>query len=160
MSLYKYLIFLSPFLGIVSCDSSRSNQEKIDLMSYGLPIEIKGPKTIKVQVDDLGIMKDATVIDTVNNGYNLQIFSSKTDVLDKAKIIAEAKQEIESSEFFSKLIVEDSDGFVYEKKVSDDYINYDFRVFRLRGDMAYTFQAGFGEQYELEDVKNMFNAVK
>ena len=105
-------------------------------------------------------MKDLTIVDTLNGGYNIQIYSSKTDILDRAKLLEGIKSEIEGSEFFSKMIEETENGFIYEKKVTEDYINYDFRVVRLQSDVKYTLQAGFGEQYELSDVENMFNAVK
>ena len=145
---------------IGSCDNSATKYEPLDLMSHGMPIKIKAPLNTSIKSDDLGIMKDLTIVDTLNGGYNIQIYSSRTDILDRTKLIDQMKKEIEESAYFSKMIEETEDGFIYEKKVTDDYINYDFRVVRLQSDVKYTLQAGFGEQYELSDIKDMFYAVK
>lgn len=159
--LYKYLPLVFAMLTItLGCNSSSSSYKSLDLMSYGMPIKIMAPENPVVKMDDLGIMKDLTVIDTLNKKYNIQIYSSKTDQLNQSKIVEEAKSEIENSEFFSEIVLEDESGFVFEKKVTEDYINYDFRVFRLQGDVKYVIQSGFGQQYELSDIKSMFKAVK
>ncbi len=145
---------------IYSCDNGVSKYEPLDLMSHGMPIKIMAPANTSIKSDDLGILKELTIIDTLNSGYNIQIYSSKTDVLDRAKLLDQVKSEIEATEFFSKMIEETENGFIYEKKVTEDYINYDFRVVRLQSDIKYTMQAGIGEQYELADIESMFNAVK
>ena len=145
---------------IYSCDNGVSKYEPLDLMSHGMPIKIMAPANTSIKSDDLGILKELTIIDTLNSGYNIQIYSSKTDVLDRAKLLDQVKSEIEATEFFSKMIEETENGFIYEKKVTEDYINYDFRVVRLQSDVKYTIQAGFGEQYQIEDIESMFNAVK
>lgn len=145
---------------IYSCDNAVSKYEPLDLMSHGMPIKILAPSNTLIKSDDLGILKDLTIVDTLNGGYNIQIYSSKTDILDRAKLLDQIKLEIEATEFFSKMIEETENGFIYEKKVTEDYINYDFRVVRLQSDVKYTIQAGFGEQYQIEDIESMFNAVK
>jgi len=160
MGLYKHLPLVFIMSISMGCNTASSSYEPLDLMSHGMPIKVMAPANSVIEMDDLGIMKDLTVIDTSNGGFNIQIFSSKTDKLDKPKVLAESKSEIESTEFFSKIISEDENGFIYEKKVTEDYINYDFRVIRLQGDVKYVIQSGFGEQYELEDIKRMFDAVK
>ena len=157
---YRCLLLALLMVVVYSCDSNTSNYEPLDLMAHGMPIKIMAPANTSINSDDLGIMKDLTIVDTLNGGYNIQIYSSKTDILDRAKLLEGIKSEIEGSEFFSKMIEETENGFIYEKKVTEDYINYDFRVVRLQSDVKYTLQAGFGEQYELSDVENMFNAVK
>ena len=113
---------------IYSCDNGVSKYEPLDLMSHGMPIKIMAPANTSIKSDDLGILKELTIIDTLNSGYNIQIYSSKTDVLDRAKLLDQVKSEIEATEFFSKMIEETENGFIYEKKVTEDYINYDFRA--------------------------------
>ncbi len=158
--IYRCLLFAIAILLVCSCDNTKSNFEPLDLMAHGMPIKIMAPANTSIKSDDLGIMKDLTIVDTLNGGYNIQIYSSKTDVLDRAKLLEGIKSEIEGSTFFSKMIEETENGFIYEKKVTEDYINYDFRVVRLQSNVKYTLQAGFGEQYELSDVENMFDAVR
>ena len=157
---FRCLILVLLMVMIYSCDNAVSKYEPLDLMSHGMPIKILAPSNTLIKSDDLGILKDLTIVDTLNGGYNIQIYSSKTDILDRAKLLDQIKLEIEATEFFSKMIEETENGFIYEKKVTEDYINYDFRVVRLQSDVKYTIQAGFGEQYQIEDIESMFNAVK
>ncbi len=157
---FRCLILVLSMVMIYSCDNAVSKYEPLDLMSHGMPIKILAPSNTLIKSDDLGILKDLTIVDTLNGGYNIQIYSSKTDILDRAKLLDQIKLEIEATEFFSKMIEETENGFIYEKKVTEDYINYDFRVVRLQSDVKYTIQAGFGEQYQIEDIESMFNAVK
>ena len=160
MLTFRCLILVLSMVMIYSCDNAVSKYEPLDLMSHGMPIKILAPSNTLIKSDDLGILKDLTIVDTLNGGYNIQIYSSKTDILDRAKLLDQIKLEIEATEFFSKMIEETENGFIYEKKVTEDYINYDFRVVRLQSDVKYTIQAGFGEQYQIEDIESMFNAVK
>lgn len=152
------LMFASYIFIILSCNSSQPNLESLDLLSYGLPMKIHAPAGSEVVFDDLGIMKDVTIKGSDN--FNIQIYSTETDYLSVDKAMLSIKDEIENSPYFSKIISQDEGGIIFEKKVSDDYINYDFRHVKLRGDTKYTFQAGFGNQYDLDDVKIMYKAVQ
>ena len=158
--IYRFLLLALATVLIFSCENSKSNYAPLDLMAHGMPIKIMAPEHTSIKSDDLGILKDLTIVDTLNGGFNVQIYSSQTDVLDRAKLLDEVKSEIQETEYFSKMIEESDNGFIYEKKVTEDYINYDFRVVRLQSNVRYIMQAGYGEQYELADIKNMFNAVK
>ena len=51
-------------------------------------------------------------------------------------------------------------GFIFEKKLSPDHLNYDFRYFKVQGDKEYVFQTGLIGKFSLEDVKGMYGAVK
>ena len=155
-ALFKFVI---PILSILmACGTSGNNYENLDLMSHGMPIKIKPPKGAIVEFDDLGIMKDLTVNGEGN--YSLQIFSSETQSLDVAKLKNELKSEIESSAFFSKIISESPNGFIYEKKIDEDFINYDFRKIKIQGDTKYVYQAGMGGKYTEEDISQIFNSVE
>lgn len=116
------------------------------------------PEGAVIEFDDMGIIKEMTI--KADPDYHIQIVSSETDILDAQKVIDQLKKEIEGSSFFTKFITETSDGFIFEKKVSEDYINYDFRFVKIRGDRMYTYRTGLGQQYTLESVEQMFSAVQ
>ncbi len=145
-------------MSLFSCKSESDNLEPLDLLSYGLPLKIEAPPGSEVQFDDLGIIKDVTV--KGGEHFHIQIFASETSTLDHAQLVGELRETIESGPFFSRIIETDDNGFIYEKKIDEDYINYDFRQVKIRGDTKYVFQAGLSGKYSVDDVKVMYNAVK
>lgn len=144
-------------LAVMSCDNGTKLSPR-DLMSDGLPIKIMAPDSVQVTFDDMGIIKEMNVKGDGN--YNVQITAVSTDVANLAKAIDQEKESAEGSAFFSKMIEENEDGFIYEKKIDEEYTNYDFRLVKIRGDQKYVYKTGLGEQYSLDDVKMMYNAVK
>ena len=150
--LFGCLIFLS------SCSGSAPKYEPLDLMSHGVPLSIKAPAGVTVEVSDLGIMKDITIQDSTS--YAVQLFETEATKLDPVGLISELKEEIREGAFFSTFIQEDGTGFIFEKKVDENYVNYDFRYIQIRGDKQYTFQAGLSRQYTLEQIKALYAAVQ
>jgi hypothetical protein len=142
----------------LGCDSQKKKFDTLDLMAHGVPLTIDAPEGVEVNVDDLGIFRDITVKNT--EGYSIQILESEPKALDVTSITQEIKAEIEGSQFFSKIILEKENGFIYEKKIDESYINYDFRHISIRGDKQYVFQAGLTEQYTQSQVEDMFDSVQ
>lgn len=142
----------------ISCKSADDNLKPLDLLSYGLPLKINAPENSVVEFDDMAIIKDVTVKGSDN--YSIQIFASETNTLDLSVLKAEMKNSIEGGPFFSKIIVEEDDGFIYEKKIDENYTNYDFRQVKIRGDQKYIIQAGLSGKYTLEQVKKMYRSVQ
>jgi len=130
----------------------------MDLMSKGLPIKIKAPEDVVVDVSDYGLMKDVTVKN--DNNYYLQIFSSDAMTTDVKKIKSEKLKEVKSTDTFNKVVQDDEDGFIYEKFRSDSTINYDFRHVRLQGDKQYIFQTGLIGKFTEDEVRLMYQSVK
>lgn len=149
-------MYLITFL-LISCNSG-PKLEPLDLLNHGLPLKIMAPEGVVIKMDDLGIMKDMTIKNDL--GFSLQIFESETTVLDPQKVKEQILEEVKSRPFFSKLISEDAHGFVFEKKIDEDYVNFDFRVVKVRGDKQYVIQAGLSQQYSLDEVKIMYKAVQ
>lgn len=146
------------FLVVCSCKNNTSDLQTLDLLSQGLPLKILAPPDVEIVSSDLGIMKDVTVQNDL--GFSIQIFESEAKKLDPKDIIDEIKDEINASKYFSKIVKEDADGFIFEKKVDEDYINYDFRHAKVRGDKQYVIQAGLSHQYTLEQVELMYESVQ
>ena len=143
---------------LVACKPSGPPLKPLDLLSEGLPLKINAPEDVEVSSSDLGIMKDVTVKN--NDGYSIQIFESEAYQLDLPKAISTIKSKIEGSKYFSKIISEDEGGFLFEKKVDDSYINYDFRHVKIRGDKQYVIQAGMSSKHTLDQVKSMYESVQ
>jgi len=151
-------VFLAFGLLLMACQTKSVDLEPLDLLSHGLPIKVKAPTNSKVKVDNLGIAQDVTIQDSVS-GYNLQIFESAATSLDSKEILAGLKVEAETSSFFDEIIKSDEEGFIYKKVIDENYINYDFRHVKVRGDKQYIFRAGLSHQYTLEEIEMMYNSV-
>jgi len=154
ISLYIFLILFT----IISCKPQGPKLEALDLLSQGLALKISAPPNVEIVASDLGILKDVTVKN--DEGFSLQIFESEARILDAAKVTSDLKSEIENSKYFSKFISSEDHGFIFEKKIDENYTNYDFRHVKVRGDKQYVIQAGISVQYTLDQVKLMYKSVQ
>lgn len=150
------------FLFCLACNNSNSTSGLIDLdlMSSGMPIKIKAPEGSVVKSDDMGLVKEITVKSEDN--YYIQILSGQAYSNDLKVLKERQKGDAISNKFFSTIIEEDDNGFIFEKKYPemDDRITYDFRYIKLQGDYQYTFQAGLMSQFTLEQAKTMYKSVQ
>ncbi len=153
MRFYSLLLILVTFF---ACKNETSNFVDLDLMSKGLPIKIKAPVDAIVIAKDMGVMQDITV--QKGEKFSLQILASDAVSLDKNALVLDHKTTVEKGPFFSKIISETAEGFIFEKKI-DETINYDFRVVKIQGDKEYIFQTALLGQFSQEDVKAMFDSV-
>lgn len=152
----KYLMLLS-FIFLLSCQS-KSKFEELDLMSNGLPIKIHAPAESVVKTQDIGgIFKDVTI--KSGDEYYLQITSSEALSRSAAERASELKSDIQKFNYFSKIMEEEDQGFIFEKNVGDEKA-YDFRYVRIQGDNEYIFQTGLMGKFTLEQVKDMYEAVQ
>lgn len=153
-----FLSFVVVMIGLGACQSKQPSFPTLDLLSDGLPLKILAPEDVVVTTSDLGIMKDVTVRN--ESGYTLQIFESDAKQLDIKKLVEELKTDVQASEFFSSIVSENENGFIFEKKIGEDYINYDFRSAKILGSKQYVIQAGISSKNSLEQAEIMFNSVQ
>ena len=154
------LLLVSLFLG--SCKDgaapAASALDELDLMSHGLPIKIKAPTGAKVVADDMGFIKDVTV--KGEGKYFLQILGSEMTTTDLSAVVNSQKEDAKNSPFFSEIVSEDENGFIFKKQITPDRTNYDFRSVKIQGDQEYVFQMGMMGSFSLDEVKTMYAAVK
>lgn len=143
---------------ILSCQEKAAELNTLDLLEYGIPLRINAPSNATVAVDDLGVWKDITVQDSTD--FGLQILASQSTTFDKSKIVADQLQLVKEGLYFSKIIEEYEDGFIFEKKIDEDNINYDFRFIKLNGDREYLFQTSLIGTFSEEAVRTMYSAVQ
>lgn len=157
MNRFIVAFFSFSLLLVVGCkDNPADKYPTLDLLKYGLPIDIKAPANAEVNSNDLGVIKDVTVKN--DEGYSIQIYSSTANELDATKIKSELISEVKGGPFFSKIVEEYEDGFIFEKKI-DERINYGFRYVKIQGDFEYIFQTGLMGHFSEDDVRNMYNSV-
>lgn len=153
--MYRFLGLLVFFL---SCSPSSSSVEELDLLAHGVPIKVKAPAGSTVIVEDLGIIKDVTITDSLK--YNVQLFASNATTLNATALINDQKKIVEEASFFSKIVEESDHGFIYEKKIDEENLRYDFRYVKIQGDKQYIFQTALSGGHEEQDVRKMYESVQ
>lgn len=158
MNILRFILLTSIVSLTFGCKSGTTNQSSLDLMQHGLPISINAPADSKVKLTDFGFAKDVTIIG--GDDYNIQILSSKALSTDVGSIKKDKIEEAKGSLYFSKIVEEFDNGFIFEKKISDTKLKYDFRSIKIQGDQEYVFQSGLTGDFNLEQIKNMYNSVQ
>lgn len=154
------IYFFCSLVFLISCNGGSTTQSLpvLDLMNKGVPIKINAPADAKVVVEDMGLMKDVTVMGEGN--FSLQILSGMATVTDIAKLKSVQLEEAKRGPFFDSIVEESPEGFIFKKTISEERINYDFRIVKIQADQEYLFQTGLMGKYTLEEVKRMYAAVK
>ncbi len=150
------IVFFTFFVGCSG--NKKSDLKPLDLMSYGIPLKVKAPAGTTVKVEDLGIMKDVTL--KKDKDYFVQVISTSATTNDIVKLKEERLNEAKKNPFFSKVILMENNGFVFEKKLGDNNFNYDFRYIKIQGDNEFSFQTGLYGIFDKEQVMSMYESVK
>jgi len=145
---------------MIACFACKSekNTNALDLMKHGLPIKINAPADAEVEMTDYGFAKDVTV--KAGEEFDIQILSGEISGPDIASIKRQKLLEVKDGAFFSKVVEEFDDGFIFEKKISDTKLKYDFRSVKLQGDKEYVFQSGLMGDFDEAQIRQMYEAVK
>lgn len=149
---------MGTLLLFVACQSAGDGLSMVekDLLSYGVPITIQVPDSADIKSMDWGLQKDITIKD---GWFNLQIFSSRALTHSMDKLKANHLDEIRRGPYFSQVMTEDPDGFIFEVTV-DSVNNYDFRHLKIQGDNEYVFQAGMLGNFTLEQIEHLYQVAK
>jgi len=152
----RYIVPVLMMMVMVSC-KSEPKYPKTNLLKYGFGVDINAPADAEIKSDDLGIMKEVTVIS--GDKYNVQILKSTTSSTEVSKGIADQKSLVKSDRYFSKFLEESDNGFIFEKDI-DGNVNYDFRYIKILGDQEYIYQTGMLGTYTEEAVREMYKSVQ
>jgi len=155
---YMFMLLFSIFVYSSCSHGNKDDFKQLDLISYGIPLKVKAPEGTIVKTEDMGIVKDITL--KKGNGYFIQILNSTVMNDDISKLKNDRLEEVKKSPYFSKIILDEDNGFVYEKKMNDSIFNYDFRYTKIQGDQQYTFQTGLFGMFTKDQVMKMYNSIK
>ena len=157
----KLILMLAVSIGVVACgDGGSSNLVETDLLEYGIPVKVMAPDSANIKSTKLSIVTDVTIKGKPDDKYNVQIFSSGASTIDTKSIKDEQKEQIQDNPYFSQIISEDENGFVYETKLDSTTTNYGFRYVKVMGDKEIIFQNGMLGIYTLKETQRMYDSVK
>ena len=135
-----------------------SNMKPLDLMKYGIPLTVLAPDSAKVETMDLIVQNDVTI--KKGDDYFIQLYASDASTTDLKKVKASQLEEVKANPYFSGIISEDDNGFVYKKQIDSTNVNYGFKYIKIQGDKEYIFQTGLIGKFSEESVMAMYDAVK
>ena len=148
-------------LGIACQSETQAEWKSKSLLSYGIPLSIPAPDSVLVEQMDLIVKKDVSLRGKgEDEGYYVQIFAGDATTTDVAAVKASQKSEVESNPYFSKMLSENTTGFLYETAVDSNSINYGFRHIVIQGDREYIFQTGLIGRFTREQAEKMYAAAQ
>ncbi|MEM7104994.1 MAG: hypothetical protein AAF502_17790 [Bacteroidota bacterium] len=150
------LILLLVILSSCSTKPEKADLVPLDLLEYGVPVTIMAPDSADVKKSSVGLYQDVTV---KKGDYALQILMTDALTTNMSAIKSDALKSAREEIFFSRLVKEEDNGFIFENKV-DSMVNYDFRYLMVRGDKQYQFQADMMSQLSLEEAEHIYDSVK
>lgn len=157
---YKIFVFCALILGITACETEATNPYKaLDLMSNGMPITIMAPDSAKVTTDDFIVMQEVSI--KKGDNYFVQIRSS--DASGSASIAGLKAEEIEDAKrdpFFTEIVQDDPNGFIYKTQLDSTRASYGFRYIKLQGDKEYRFRNGIIGAFSEEATRDMYEGVQ
>jgi hypothetical protein len=158
--MYKNYLWLLVIVLLANCEKDPSkNWKPKDLITYGIPITILSPDSVIVRAQDYSWMKDVTLKNDEDK-YFVQIYASNATTTDLARVKSDQLNTVKDMRYFSKVVREDEEGFIYESAIDSTNTSYGFRYVQIKGDKEYVFQTGLVGTFSLEDVENMYKAVK
>ncbi|MEO7175572.1 MAG: hypothetical protein ABIV51_06920 [Saprospiraceae bacterium] len=108
-------------------------------------------KKVEGFITDITVRKDST--------YEIQIFLSEKTNDDIAAVTKGQLELVKENPFFSKILKEETDGFLYENQL-DGASNFGFRRIVLSGNQEIIFQNALLGTYSKEQAESMYEAVK
>lgn len=156
----KTIFLLALFIAsMTACNNEpTSNFKPLDLMSYGVPLTILTPDSVKVTTDNLIVLQEISI--KGNDDYFVQIRHSDADTGDLTVIKAEELADAKNDPFFSEIIKEDEDGFIFKTQLDSNRASYGFRYFKLLGDKEYRFRNGIFGIFTQEATEQMYESVR
>lgn len=151
--------------GFFACDTVNNDNnslslQTIDLAKHGIPAVIQIPEDATITEDPQSREKGLVI---TSPQFNMRVDVYSLDSAETATSWLSDRLDGEKLEGdFSKMIVEDSLGFVLERKDKDMGTSYHFRYLLQKEDALIIFSEGVPQKnnFDLHTIMQMYNAVK
>lgn len=154
-----YIIAACLFVAACRNDQALDWNETNLLDCCQLPISVLAPDSAAIKSSKIGNQfKDVTI--RGGDDYFVQIYASEATTNDVARVKSDQLKLVRELSFFSKIVEEDENGFIYENVIDSADINYSFRYVSVKGDMEYIFQPGITGLFTEEQARRMYEAVQ
>ena len=145
---------------LFSCGGEKDDYLKpLNLLEYNVALTILAPDSVEVSKQKFGVSDEVTIESRNSDDYQVRIYFGDA-TLSTEEIKAQQLQFLKDSKIvpFSKLILDEPAGFVYETKIDSTLLNYGFRRIVIMGDREYIFHSGSGT-YTQAQAEEMYQAT-
>ena len=160
MTFKKIAVFTFLILFSIACNKKEDIAlTQKDLLEYGIPLTVNIPVDAKITKGNAGLIPEVYIEDSTSY-FNIQINTLPATTTDVTKVKAEIMGEVKIAPYFTKLVQEDRDGFIYETTVDSTAISYHFKHCVVQGDNTYIFENSLISQPSLEEAQFMYETVR
>ncbi len=152
--------FFFPILLLVlwACGSEpKLDLKPLNLLSYGIPLTIMAPDSADIKKENWTSLQGVSV--RKGQDYDIQVWSGEASSTDVATVKASNMADIRDKRYFSRIVEEDDNGFIFETQIDSSATYYGFRYFVVQGDRELTIQNGLAGNFTLEQIEQMYEAV-
>ena len=153
-SLFFVLLF------IVACGSDHKSDylKPRNLLEYGIPLTIMMPDSVDITKENLVVKEEVTIKSQKPEDYYIRIYFGEA-YKSSEEIKAQELKFLKETDIFSKVILNEPSGFIYEVAMDSTLYYYGFRRILVQGGREYIFQAGEG-LFTKEKIERMYEATK
>ena len=143
---------------VAACSSDKHNYFKpLNLIEYDVPLTILAPDSVDVTKANLGVQSEVSIKSQNSDDYHVRIyFGEATGSLESTK--TQQLKFLKETGIFSKVLLDEPNGFVYETAIDSSFLNYGFRRVVIMGTREYVFHSGSGT-YTEEQAKEMYHST-
>lgn len=143
-------------LVLVSCggNGDRQKQEK---PIQKLPFKVDAPWGASYETREYNDVTAFTI--RKDDDYAVEVIAEPAIANDLAVIKDDELKTVTESPYFSRLILNEANGFIFEMIV-DSSKHYDFRLVKLRDQTQYVFQTDLTQLFSEGETRLMYESVK
>lgn len=143
---------------LFACGSEQDDYLKPrNLLEYGIPLTILAPDSVDITKEKWTVQDEVIIKSQNSKDYEVSIFFG-TATKNQSETKTEQLNFLKASSLFSKVVLDEPDGFIYETAIDTALFSYGFRRVLVQGDREYIFQSGSGI-YTREQAEEMFRAT-
>jgi len=157
MRVFSLLIVVILF---AACSGNEDGYLKpLNLLEYGIPLTILSPDSVDITKANLVVQDEVTIKSQKSDDFEIRIYFGDATISSLADVKTQQMQFIKDAGLYSKTILDEPDGFIYESSIDPTLFSYGFRRILLMGDQEYIFQSGSGI-YTQKQAEEMYHATK
>jgi len=155
------VLFALPLL-MLQCSKPAGSPAKgaTSLLAQGIPLQVRMPQGASIQRRTAGNITEVTIKGKDEDAWfemTVQNLPAESDDLAWNKHLQ--LEDVKANIFFTRIMEEDENGFIYEQ-VPQDKATYHFRYVVVQGLQLYVFSSALGSNLSLEKARELMVAVQ
>ena len=155
----RVISFFFVLVFVVACNSDQkdANLKPRNLLEYGIPLTIMMPDSVVVTKENLVVQEEVTIKSQKPEDYYVRIYFGEA-TKSASEIKAQQLQFLKETDIFSKVVLDEPNGFIYEVAMDSTLFSYGFKRVLVQGGREYIFQSGEGV-FTKEQIEKMYKAT-